>query len=208
MASQRLPVRDDDLLLQEVIHRCGNDLQLVVSLLGIQSRRATNDETRRALNDTMERVAVLARARAALYHDQTSSLRDALRQVGEALRVHAEPRGIGISVEVEQEGLGLPPKHVTTLALVVNELATNAIKHAFEEGEAGRIQVTIGTRSDGDLFVTVDDDGLPIPEEMRAGGNGLGMELAKRMMASIGGLFIPPKPGSKVFELRVPLKSV
>jgi two-component sensor histidine kinase len=56
----RQPAQSDDLLLRETNHRCSNDLQLVVSLLSLQSRRANSDETRQALADAMERVAVLA----------------------------------------------------------------------------------------------------------------------------------------------------
>jgi two-component sensor histidine kinase len=99
---------------------------------------------------------------------------------------------------------GLLANHITTLALVVNELATNAIKHAFEEGRPGRIRVTIAGDRGGEAVVRVEDDGLPFAEP---GGNGLGMGIAKRLMASVGGLFIPPAPGTKLFELRVPAES-
>ena len=50
----------------------------------------------------------------------------------------------------------------------------------------------------------VDDDGLPFPDAEHPSKDGLGLGLAKRLMASIGGLFIPPRPGAKIFELRVP----
>lgn len=102
---------------------------------------------------------------------------------------------------------GLSPSQVTTLALVVNELATNAIKHAFKEGEPGHVQITIGRYAGRDLTVIVDDNGLPFSDHAHVGEGGLGLGLAKRLMASIEGLFIPPRPGSKVFELRVPVTS-
>ena len=101
---------------------------------------------------------------------------------------------------------GLSPHQITTLTLVVNELATNAIKHAFEEGKAGHIRVTISRNGNRDVTIIVDDDGLPFPE---AGDDrdGLGLGLAKRLMASIGGLLIMPPKGLKVFELQVPVES-
>lgn len=201
----RQPAPGDDLLLREINHRCGNDLQMVVSLLGLQSRRAASLEARQALTDAAERVAVLARARGALHRDRQPSLGGALRQVCEALCAQAEPRGILISMQVEQEVHGLAPNQITTLALVVNELATNAIKHAFEEGKTGRIRITAGGIRGRDVTVIVDDDGLPFPELTSPAGDGLGLELAKRLMASIGGLFIAPPKGSKAFELRVPV---
>ena len=72
--SHRLPGQDDDLLLRETIHRCSNDLQLVVSLLALQSRRAANPEVREALADAMERVSVLAHARRALHQERPATL--------------------------------------------------------------------------------------------------------------------------------------
>jgi two-component sensor histidine kinase len=118
--------------------------------------------------------------------------------VCDALRAQAEPRSIAVSLE-GSEARSIPANHITTIALVVNELATNAIKHAFDAGRSGHIRVTIIGKRGGETLVLVDDDGLPFPEP---GGNGLGMGIAKRLMASIGGLFIPPPPGTKVFELR------
>lgn len=85
---------DQNLLLRETNHRAKNDLQLVVSLLALQSRRAESPETRQALHDAMERVAILTRARAALQQQLLPTLETALRQVCAALHSQAEPRGI------------------------------------------------------------------------------------------------------------------
>jgi two-component sensor histidine kinase len=202
-----VPMRADDLLLRETHHRCNNDLQLVVGLLELQSRRATSEETRAALRDASERVAVLAGSRSALNSDRQPSLTAALRQVCEALNTHAEPREILLSTRVETEIHGLSQTQISTLALVVNELAINAIKHAFKGGAAGHIQITICRSAGRDLAVLITDDGVPFDDAKPATGPGLGMGLARRLMASIGGLFIPPAPGSKTFELRVPLGS-
>lgn len=192
----------DALLLQETIHRCSNDLQFVVSLLGLQGRRAANPEVARALSDAMERVAVLARARRVMHGDNPQSLSSALRQVCEALYAQAEPRSILVTFDGDEGLIAVSPAAVTTLALVVNELVTNAIKHAFEEGTAGAVRVSASGK-DGQVTVIVDDDGLPFPKP-GSSDSGMGMSLAKRLMASVDGLFLPPEAGSKVFTLRVP----
>jgi two-component sensor histidine kinase len=198
--------QNDDLRLRETNHRCSNDLQLVVGLLALQSRRAVTSETREALADVMERVAILARVRSAQHRGSTPSLEGAMRQVCEALQPQAEPRSILISLEVRDEARDLSATHTTTLALVVNELTTNAIKHAFPDGGSGIIRVWIGRNGGGDLVIIVQDDGRPFVEA--AGSTkGLGMGLAKRLMASIGGFFIPPPSGSKAFELRMPVNT-
>jgi two-component sensor histidine kinase len=198
--SHRPPIQNYDLLLRETNHRCSNDLQLVVGLLALQSRRAANPEVREALSDAMERVSILAHARRALHQERPATLEVALSQVCDALRAQAEPRSIAVSLDAI-DVRGICADHITTVALVVNELATNAIKHAFEEGKSGHIRVTITGKSNDEAVVLVDDDGLPFPDP---GGNGLGMGIAKRLMASIGGLFVAPPPGTKTFELRVP----
>jgi len=187
-------LQDHDLLLRETNHRCSNDLQLVVSLLALQSQRVTNPEARQALTDAMERVSILARARSTMHGDQKPSIEAALRQVCEALHAQAEPRSILVSLQVTDDVDGLTPNEVTTLALVANELATNAIKHGYKDGKAGHIRVTLGRTPAGDVSVIVDDDGLPLADTVRLDRSGLGLGLAKRLTASIGGLFIPPNP--------------
>jgi two-component sensor histidine kinase len=202
------PVQGDDLLLRETNHRSSNDLQMVVGLLGLQSRRAPTPEVRQALTDAGERVAVLARARRALHADQRPSLDGALRQVCEALHAQAEPRNILVSMQVEHDVHGLSQHQITTLALVVNELATNAIKHAFEDGRSGHIRIMAGLGADARTRIIVDDDGLPFPTGCNTSANssgGLGLDLAKRLMSSISGQLIPPPSGKKAFELHIPI---
>lgn len=192
----------EDLLLSETNHRWSNDLQLVVGLLALQGRRAANQDVRQALNEAMERVAVLSRARSALCRERQQSLSAALRQVREALYAQAELRSISISLEVEREVPGLSERQITTMALVVNELTINAIKHAFAEEEPGHVRLSISTDGDLEVVVSVDDDGQPFAEA--AHGTGMGMGLVKRLAASIGGVLVLPPPGTKTFELRVP----
>lgn len=194
----------EGLMLQEVIHRSSNDLQMVVGLLALQSQRAASAEARSTLTDAMQRVSVLAHARNDLGANRLPSLSMALQNVCTALQSQAEPRSILIALKVEREIEQLSPLQVTTIALVVNELATNAIKHAYEDSKEGYILVTQTNNDVGDAIILVDDDGLPFPDPVTPKRGGLGMEIADRMMKSIGGQFARPKCGSKTFELRVP----
>ena len=154
----------------------------------------------------MQRVSILARARNAIRLSPAPSLSAALQQVCEALGAHAEPRAIQISLDAGDEVHGLSEAQIRVLALVVNELMTNAIKHAFEEGKSGHIRVSTGTDTCRNIVIIVDDDGLPYPDAA-SDSSGLGMGLVKRLMASIGGLLISPPAGSKMFELRMPAET-
>ena len=201
--------RATNLLLQETNHRCSNDLQLIVSLLSLQSRRAPSAETRTAMAEMMDRVGVLARARANLNGNTNPSLESALRQVCVALHSAAEARSILVSLEVTGRIDGLSQTDITTLALIVNELATNAIKHAFEEDVGGSVTITAYSTAHAngghEAVIIVDDDGLPFPEVDDRRHNGVGLPLANRMLESIGGRIVLPANGSKCFEIRVPI---
>lgn len=198
------PEEHATLLLRETNHRCANDLQLVVSLLALQSRQAESAETRDALKEAASRVAVLARARTGLSREDQPDLGAALREVCEALHSQAEPRGIVISVKTARDVPKLAPERITTMALAVNELATNAIKHAFHERADGRISVELD-RQDAlkVVVVSVEDDGLPLCIDASAHGTGMGLGLVARLVNSVGGTFSLPKSGSKRFEIKM-----
>jgi two-component sensor histidine kinase len=194
----------NDLLLQETIHRCANDLQLVVSLLALQSGFAKSPEARQALTDARDRVGVLARARTSLrQHPQT--LEAALHNVCEALNSQAEPRSIIISLELLGTVPSLPESLITTLALVVNELATNSIKHAFAPQAGGSITVSVQQQRDRNLVINVEDNGSRCLPVDGLGTGGFGFNLVQRMLASISGHMIIPSGRSKCFEIKVPI---
>ncbi len=201
---QRQIAPDEDLLLRELTHRCSNDLQMVVSLLSLQSKRVQCDEARVALADAMERVAVLARSRAMLHRNERLTLEAALLQVCEAMQAQAEPRGVLISFTVSEACDGLSQKQITTLALVVNELITNALKHAFHDDHGGRIEVCVTPYDGTALKITVEDDGRPFESAGSQKTRRFGLDLVTRLIGSIAGLVIPPANGSKTFELRIP----
>lgn len=134
-----------------------------------------------ATKHAASRVAVLARARTGLSRQDHPDLGTAFRQLCEALHSQAEPRGIRISVEIREEPCQLSSHQVATLALAVNELATNAIKHAFQEEQGGRISIVVERDGDGATIVTVDDDGLPLSDGTAAGDSGMGFGLVRRL---------------------------
>jgi two-component sensor histidine kinase len=195
-----------ELLLRETNHRCANDLQLVVSLLGLQSRRCTNADARQALAEASDRVAVLARARSAMLTEQ-HSLKAALQGIGDALESQAEPLSIDVTVDVPPAVDGLVHDEVTTLAIVVNELATNAIKHAFDANAGGHVRIAARPHDSRHVAIIVDDDGLPFPELPERKPDGLGLELVRQLMVSIGGEIVMPTNASKCFEIRVPISA-
>jgi two-component sensor histidine kinase len=148
-------------LLHEVDHRVKNNLQLIASLLVLQCRRETDPAVRAALATILGRVNAVAVVHRRLFQD------DPLRfDVAAFLGDLVEDRGAGgpIALRIETDRAEVPTSLAAPLALVVNELLSNAIKHAFPDGREGRIEVFL-TRENDKLRIGIADDGVGIPPD-------------------------------------------
>ena len=197
--------RQQELLLKELAHRTINDMQMVAGLLTLQCRDAESEETQQALKDVRDRVMVLANARAALMRNSHPTLDAALQQVCIALQCQAEPHGVTVGFSSETLRGKLSAGQIISLTLAVNELATNALKHAFTGTDGGRITIASTMDRDRNLVITIDDDGAPFCEIPHRQGSGLGMNLVRRLVESANGLVIAPDAGGKCYQIRVPL---
>jgi two-component sensor histidine kinase len=154
------PLRDDA-ALREIHHRVKNNLQLVASILNLQARRAPDPACRRLLGENVGRVLSIAAIHDILTQNKACSTRVESRDLLERLRANLLPfipesQQIGISVT--GDSVSLSPDTASAVALVVNELITNALEHAFEGRPEGQITVSLCA---GELYhtVTVSDDG-------------------------------------------------
>jgi two-component sensor histidine kinase len=178
-----------EVLLLELQHRVKNNFQIILSFLALQRRQATTDEARERINSAMDRVFAIA-----LAHDQLSmkeggssvDFGDYLR----ALCANIDPARPGITLEVVAEATPIPLDRAVAAGLLVNELVTNAIKHAFPDGE-GSIRVKFATSSDtAEGCITVEDDGRGMNKSVTAG---LGSSLIQGLTAQLGGRLERPE---------------
>lgn len=192
-------LEEKEILLGEVNHRVKNSLQLVSSILSLQARSAQH-EAATLLHAASARVQAISSVHAALYHDEdvrTVEFGDYLRRFCERLANGHGADKRNISLNVEAEELTLPADKAVPLSLIINELVTNAFKYAFVEGvaqtdnsdSAPRVDVRLGSNSDGTSFVEVSDNGMgagtkpPVGGSTEAGSahdeatNGLGTKL-------------------------------
>jgi two-component sensor histidine kinase len=179
-----------DATIREIHHRVKNNLQTVAALLRMQSRRMVSDEAKQGLEQAMRRVATIALVHETLSQGLTQSV-DFDELIGRQFRLSAEVASPSQQVKTQRSGLfgELPSDFATPLALVINELVTNAVEHGLE-GRAGTVRL-IADRSeseDGDelLTVTVEDDGVGLPETPYA--EGLGLQIVRTLVTSeLGG---------------------
>ena len=174
-------------LLQDANHRIGNSLATVSSLLGLQLLRSRSDEVRTALEAARSRVHAIASAhrRLRLGDDlETASADEFLDAVLEDIAATSgEARNIELVGQFEPIVVGA--RDATTVGILVGELVTNAVKHAFPAGRPGTITVTLKRDEAGVPELSVVDDGVGIAGE--PGEGGLGTVIVRQLANQFGG---------------------
>jgi two-component sensor histidine kinase len=182
--------RQMDLLseaLREIDHRTKNNYQTVVSLLMLQAQRAQLPEVAQALREAADRVNAvsLASEQLALRSEDLGTVRlgDHLCELVAQIK-----RGLsrdGVKVECDVDDLSASTEKAIYLSIIVNELVTNALKHAFQEGGGGIIRVSSEPRPEG-VAIIVADDGSGIPQRPANARAGLGTRLVERFVSQVG----------------------
>ena len=184
-------IADRDLFLAEFDHRVKNNFMVVTSLLDLQRRRAAEPATVEALGTALSRVESISRAHRHLYRggsdhsgvDMQTYLTELCAALGEALLLNCV-----VVLLCEADPARIPRDRAVSIGLVVNELVTNAAKHAFVGRDAGEIRVTFRSAPRG-WVLTVADNGIGMPATPpidRAEG-GLGQRLIEAFARQAGG---------------------
>jgi len=194
-------------MLREGDHRIKNSLQIVASLMTLQAARENSASIRDALNGAAARVRSVAGIHDALQGTtgaDTVDLGRVLHTMCASLQDMAGDEG-HISIIANVQSLRAPVALAQPIALAVNELAVNALRHAFPGRNAGAIQVSLA-RLDDAVCITVADNGVGLPENY-AGGQGYGMKLLAMVIRQIGGDLQIANEGGTQFTIRAPLAS-
>jgi two-component system CheB/CheR fusion protein len=196
------------LLLRELHHRVKNNLQLVSSLLGLQADTLHDPAVRQAFEDSERRIQAMA-----LVHDQlsTASGRSTVdagaytRRLATALVEAYAPDGrIGLHLDVEEGAVDIDT--AIPVALILTELLSNALEHAFPAGQAGEVSVTWRRDADDHRLLRVRDTGVGLPAEVDpAQPNSLGLTIVQMLVQQLGGRLEVERAGGAEVTVRVPL---
>lgn len=198
----RRTAEEKETLLREVHHRVKNNLQVISSLLNLQVGALAGSAAAEALRETQNRVHSIA-----LVHDllqlTTEQARVDLTEYLGALTSHvAVSWGTGVRLDLDvQPGLSLPLEAAVPCGLIVNELVTNALKHAFPSGQ-GCIAVGAGRHGEV-VHLSVQDDGVGISEGAPAG---LGLELLATLSRQLRGTLEVTRAEGTLAQLRFPVE--
>lgn len=174
VAEKEARIAERELLLREVNHRVKNNLAILVSLLGTQVRQSRNADTRRELNRAIGRIHSLATAYRCLNEmgDGVApvSLGRLLPSLCEAIRSAAVQEG-HVTLLVNADDWLVPHDKACSLGLLINEIVTNSVKHAFAGRSAGTIMVSLRNLGDHAELI-VSDDGVGMAASGEGGGKG------------------------------------
>ena len=184
-----------ELLIDEVHHRTGNNLALIVSFIQLSKRGARSEETRQAMAQLEARVLSVAKVHQEL---QRANLADSivLMPLLETVTKHAQDAfsndELDIAISVFGDQVRVSGSAAIDLGLIVNELITNAYKHAFDGRTKGRIDVSFERESgdDDDLVwvLRVGDDGVGLPDDVKPErSSSLGWRMIRAMAARLSG---------------------
>lgn len=212
-AEQRIrdSLREKEVLLQEIHHRVKNNLAVISSLFYLQSTRTTDAETIAILTESQDRVRSMALVHETLYRSGNLSSVDfaayAVALCEELERGHRLP-GRSITIAKELDAVTMNIDVAVPCGLILNELITNALKHAFPGGRDGHVFLQLTRVSEDACELRVSDDGVGVGDAMSATNATLGLRLIQSLARQLDGTFelVAASPGTKA-TLRVPLST-
>jgi PAS domain S-box-containing protein len=211
LAEERLKIslHEKEILLAEIHHRVKNNLQIVSSLLSLQSGHVTDSNVLSAIQDSQSRVRSMA-----LIHDQLYQSRDItridfavyLKNLTQSLLLTYAELTSYVNLRVNADKVYFAIETAIPCGLIVNELVTNSLKHAFEQGQTGEIRVDLFSEEDDGYLMVVADTGKGLPEDLDVrSSRSLGLRLVRELAESqlMGTLEVNSQNGA---EFRISFK--
>lgn len=180
--------KQNELLLKEIHHRVKNNLELVKSLIALQSAKLEDGASIEAMLASQNRVQSMGIIHQKLYQGEnlgSIEMKDYFLNLGEGVldTFDAEEK---VKIECAMEDLNLDVDTAVPIGLIVNELLTNALKYAFPEGVKGQIKISL-TQENNNLLLQVSDNGIGKTEGSKPKGTGFGTQLIQLLTQQLDG---------------------
>lgn len=199
-------LEEKETLLREIHHRVKNNLQVVSSLLSLQSDSIKDAEARQAFQEGQDRVYSMTLIHQNLYQtDNLTSMdiKEYIEKLADSLFQSYNIRQENIQLSIDAESLLIDVDTLIPIGLILNELLSNALKHAFPAGEEGQIDVIFKQEAEA-LLLSVKDDGVGIPnDKLEDHSSSFGMTLIKSFAKKLGAEFITDTQHGTSLSLRI-----
>lgn len=187
----KLSLQEKEILLKEIHHRVKNNLQIITSLLNLQSGQIKDPEALLMFRESQARVRSMALIHEKLYQSKDLARIDFGGYVRELMVYLFRSYTVSpdqIQTELEMSEIYLDIDTAIPCGLIISELVTNAMKYAFPNGKRGRIYAGLKPLADGSLMLTVADNGVGFPEDFNwRQSDSLGLQLVNTLTAQLHG---------------------
>jgi PAS domain S-box-containing protein len=201
-------LQEKEVLLKEIHHRVKNNLQVISSLLNLQSNYIQDPQTLKIFQDSQNRVRSMALIHEKLYRSENLAQIDFGDYIQELTAFlfraqNAHEQGITLNLHTDRTLLNI--EKAVPCGLIVNELISNTLKHAFPNGRGGQIRIEFHTNGHNQLNLVVADDGIGFPADLDfQATESLGMQLVNTLTDQLDGIIsLERQPGTK-FSIRFP----
>jgi PAS domain S-box-containing protein len=207
----RASLAEKEVLIKEVHHRVKNNLQIISSLVSLQADSMTDEKLKGVLSDVRDRVRTMALVHEKLYQTEELARLDFAEYAPSLLNYLWSAHGAStakISLDMMFSPLILPVETAVNCGLILNELASNAIKHAFPDGGGGEVTVTLDhDPATGAVCLRVRDNGIGLSADLdRRKSATLGLRLVHMLAGQMRGTVqTGPGPGTE-FQIRFKVK--
>ncbi|MBR9918643.1 hypothetical protein GYB29_13425 [bacterium] len=202
-------LEEKEVLIKEIHHRVKNNLAVISGLLEMQSWSLGNEEAQKALNDSRLRVLAIAKIHENLYQNKNLgkiNFEDFLEELrdGIVVTLQSKDKNIEVDLDVDSNLIGL--EYAIPCGLIINELLTNAFKHAFNGRKDGRVIIKFKENNDS-LRLTVRDNGKGIDENLlESVKSSLGITLIESLVAQLSAKINVKNGNGAHFEIDIPYK--
>ena len=196
-------LKEKEALLREIHHRVKNNLQIISSLLKLQAGRVKDDYVKKVFQESKNRITAMALVHEILYQSEDLAeidLKQYIMYIGKNLFKIFGTRSRHMKFKVEGDDIFLEINQAVPIGLMLNEIISNSLKHAFQDGQEGEISVHSALTKAGEVQLVLKDNGRGIPEHIEyRNAKTLGMRLIYGLVKEQlkGSLILSRHPGTQ-----------
>jgi len=203
----RSSLQEKEILLKEIHHRVKNNLQVIVSLLGLQSNKIKNEELQNSFNVSRNRIKAMSLIHEELYRSENFSHIDLCKYIkhlaADLCQLYSQPN-IQVMLKINDNCVLVPIDMAIPCSLIINEIISNSLKYAFPPGWHGNpeLSVSVHENDGGAINLLVRDNGIGIPDGIQPEtSDTLGLSLISILIKQINGIYSLSRDNGTIYSI-------